>query len=159
MLLYASLAVIGVVVLVFSILVDDLLGSFDFGPDWLTGVGVSGFVAVLGLAGIAGISLGWSETIVAISSIVIAFMAAFIMNFFAFKLMKSSAVSLNPSDLIGLKGRSVLGASANSSGEVMLVVQGSPLKVNGRCSDDLKPGDSVLIVEASSMSSVVVEKV
>lgn len=160
MVTYGVLAVVGIALLVFSFIFDDLLdGLLDFGPDWFSGVSIGTFLAVLGVGGIAGSNMGWNSTTTAVVALSLAVIVSAITSLFAVKIMRGATDrSMTPADLVGVEGRSVLGSPAAAAGEIMLTVHGQPLKVNGRCTEELKPGDRVLVTDASSMTSVTVIK-
>lgn len=160
MIIYSVFALAGIALLVISLIFDDLIdGALDAGPDWLTGVGVGGFLATLGLAGLGGHAMGWSPTVTALVAALIAFGVAAAINAFALRVMTTgSERSMTAADLVGLSGTSILGAAAGSLGEVLITVGGHPLKVNGRCTEPLKAGDLVEVTAASSITSVSVHK-
>lgn len=161
MTIYVVLSVVGVVLLLVSVFFDGVIdGLLEAGPEWLTGVSIGAFLAVLGMTGLFCTSVGLSATVTAIVASVTAFAVAAVANVVALKVMRSgSAEALTADDLVGLEGTSILGAAAGALGEVMLTVRGHPLKVNGRCSEAVSAGDRVRVVAATSITSVMVERV
>ena len=160
MLVYALLALVGFVLLAVSVVFDGVLdGVLDAGPDWLTGVSIGGFLTVFGFVGVFATKAEWSPLAAALAAALSALAVAALINFIALRLMRSNdSTSVSHTNLVGLTGRSVLGAKAGAQGEVMLTLAGQPLKVNGRCQEDLAPGDAVRVTESASISSVTVEK-
>lgn len=155
MTVYLILAIVGVVGLLLSLIIDDVIdGIFGGAPDWLTGVTIFSFLAIVGLVGL--LARGFTdEPVTTIIALAAGVGAAVAVHFITRSLM-SSEPAMNAGDLVGVKGTSIMGAPAGLAGEVMLTVGGHRIKVNARCDTDLRPGQVVTVTHAASATSVTV---
>ncbi|MEV6931514.1 NfeD family protein [Dactylosporangium sp. NPDC051485] len=153
---------VGVVVLALSVLIGDL---FHFGHPDAAGPfsvpAVAGFIGAFGFAGAAVAALtGSGGLLVPVAAGVVAAlptawaatrMARMAMN------MRTDATPTQL-DMIGTTGVVVTAIAGNAFGEVRISLGGQPVKLSARADRPIPLGARVLVVEATSPTSVIVEE-
>ncbi|MET7418011.1 NfeD family protein [Dactylosporangium sp. NPDC005555] len=155
---------IGVLVLALSLLVGDLLhfdvdhpdaggvfslpaiagfiGAFGFGAAIVSAVGVPGGLLVAVIGGVvAAVPTAWLATR----------LARMAMN------MRTDATPTQR-DMIGTTGVVVTPITVNGFGEVRISLGGQPVKLSARADHPIALGTRILVVEATSSTSVIVEE-
>jgi len=150
----------GLVLLLVSLLLDDLLESFDFGSEWISGTAIGGFLAAFGFVG--------GLVLTATGSVPAATGGGFVGGLVAGGLAgavtralsgKSGGAEFTANDYVGQRGVVVTAIGAGSAGEVSLNVGGHPVKVNARCDQPVPHGAPVVVTDAYSATSVHVSPV
>ena len=158
MLAFLIIGGIGVVLLLVSLVVGDLLGSvldvFGGGADWLLGA-VAGFLGAFGFAG--AIILGSTDVMLfavlggLVAGLVIGALAAVATRY----LQRDDADStVRTAALVGLNGIVINDIPAQGYGEISVVVAGHLTKLNARCPEPLPAGHAVIIDAVLSPTSV-----
>ncbi|MFF5231169.1 NfeD family protein [Dactylosporangium sp. NPDC000521] len=118
------------------------IGAFGFGAAIVSALGVPGGSAVAALGGlVAAVPTAWFATR----------LARMAMN------MRTDATPTQR-DMIGTTGVIVTPITANGFGEVRISLGGQPVKLSARADHPIALGTRVLVVEATSSTSVIVEE-
>jgi membrane protein implicated in regulation of membrane protease activity len=156
--------IIGVALLLATLLLADLfsslfegLESFELG-DWFSLPVIAGFLAALGIGGGLAESAGLSTGV----SALIGASAGVVLGWFALRISRAAAGMTTDdtprsADMVGLEGHVVTPVAAGSSGEIVIRVSGSPVKLTARAGYDLPTGTDVVVVEVLTSTSVRVE--
>lgn len=153
---------VGVVVLALSVLIGDL---FHFGHPDAAGPfsvpAIAGFIGAFGFAGAAvGAVTGSSSFLVpAAAGVIAAVPTAWVATRLA-RMAMNMRTDATPTqrDMIGTTGVVVTPITANGYGEVRISLGGQPVKLSARADHPLELGARVLVVEATSPTSVIVEE-
>ncbi|MFG2038727.1 NfeD family protein [Dactylosporangium sp. NPDC048998] len=153
---------VGVAVLALSLLIGDLLhfGHPDAdGPFSLPAV--AGFIGAFGFAGAAVGALTGSDgpLVPAVAGLVAALPTAWIATRLA-RMAINMRTDATPTqrDMIGTTGVVVTPILSNGFGEVRISLGGQPVKLNARADRPIPLGARVLVVQATSPTSVIVEE-
>ncbi len=161
--MFVAIGVIGAVLLVLSLALDDVLDGVTPDSDWLSLPAISVFMAAFGLGGWAvtdqaglpvsagvaggltlGIALAWSIVRMV-------------------RGLSSMATDGTPtaSDLLGRSGRVVTVIDPRSSGEVLVELGGHAMKLGAVCSgpSEITTGSKIVVIEVISPTRVRVEPV
>ena len=166
MLAFLAVGGIGLVLLIASLVLGDLLDGvlesvnldvFDSG--WLSGAAVSGFLAAFGLVG--ALVVGPAGTLPAVlagigAGVLVAGFAGWLT-----RALTGAGTDVTPTAdaLIGCRGTVVSPVPSEGFGEVSLVVAGHLSKLNARCNEPLAMGKPVVVVAVLSPTAVLVEPV
>jgi membrane protein implicated in regulation of membrane protease activity len=153
---------VGVVILALSVLVGDL---FHFGhPDAAGPVSVpavAGFIGAFGFAGAAVAAVTNTDGLLVpvIAGVIAAVPTAWLATRLS-RLAMNMRTDATPTqrDMIGTTGVIVTPIIGSGYGEVRISLGGQPLKVSARADRPLALGTRVLVVEATSPTSVIVEE-
>ncbi|MEV8516215.1 NfeD family protein [Dactylosporangium sp. NPDC051484] len=153
---------VGVVVLAVSVLIGDL---FHFGHPDAAGPfslpAVAGFIGAFGFAGAAVSALTGSSSplVPAVAGLVAAVPTAWIATRLA-RMAINMRTDATPTkrDMIGTTGVVVTPISGNGFGEVRISLGGQPVKLSARADRPIPLGARVLVLEATSSTSVIVEE-
>ena len=148
----------GLVVLVASLVLDDLISSFDLGPEWLSGTAIGAFLAAFGLVG-GLVALASSPALGAAAGFAgglsVSALAAWLTRSLS---SGSSGSSFTGDALVGAVGTVVSRVPAGGMGEVSVTVKGHPVKMSARCDIELAPGTPVVVTASLSATLVAVER-
>lgn len=158
MLAFLIIGGIGVVLLLVSLVVGDLLGSvldvFGGGADWLLGA-VAGFLGAFGFAG--AIILGSTDVLMfavlggVVAGLVVGALAAIGTRYLQ---RGGDEGTVRSAALVGLNGIVINDIPAAGYGEISVVVSGHLTKLNARCPEPLPAGHAVIIDAVLSPTSV-----
>ncbi len=157
--MFIGLAVVGVVLLVVSLVFDDVLDMVMPESDWISAPAIGAFLAALGV-------VGWMVDQASDAPIGVAAAAGagagVVLGFATVRLGRALANS--PTDptpqtdtLVGAEARVVTGVQAGGLGEVMVLLAGQPTKLTATSASDHAVGDQVVVVAVESSTKVVVE--
>ncbi len=157
--MFAVVGIIGVLLLVAFLLLDDVLEGILPDVDWISGPAVAAFLAAFGLFGWVA-EEGFEAPTPAAAVVGVA--GGVGMGWFAYRLSK--ALMHSPTDetprtssLIGREGRIVTAVSAGRVGEVLVRLGGQPVKLSAMASEALAVGTEVVVIAVESDTKVVVE--
>ncbi|GAA2367887.1 NfeD family protein [Dactylosporangium salmoneum] len=153
---------VGVVVLALSVLIGDL---FHFGhPDAAGPVSVpavAGFIGAFGFAGAAVAALTGSDGLLVpvAAGVVAALPTAWVATRLS-RMAMNMRTDATPTqlDMIGTTGVVVTAITGSAFGEVRISLGGQPVKLSARADRPIPLGARVLVVEATSSTSVIVEE-
>ena len=157
--MFIVIGVFGAVLLVSSLLFDDVIDGLVPDLDFISGPVIGAFLAALGLFGwYAGAGLD-SGTLVAAA---IGAGGGAVFGWFTYRVTK--ALTDQPTDatpraetLVGVSGRVVTAVRANGIGEVLVPLGGAPTKVTATADVDLPTGTPVVVVALESPTKVRVQ--
>lgn len=152
----------GIVVLALSVLIGDL---FHFGhPDAagpLSVPAVAGFIGAFGFAGAAASAIAGSDgpAVPLVAGLVAAVPTAWLATRLA-RMAINMRTDATPTqrDMIGTTGVVVTPITGGGFGEVRVLLGGQPVKLSARADRSIPLGARVLVVEATSPTSVIVEE-
>ncbi|WP_432833480.1 NfeD family protein [Dactylosporangium sp. CA-092794] len=153
---------LGVVVLALSVLVGDL---FHFGHPDAAGAfsvpAVAGFIGAFGFAGAAAAALtgGGGLLVPVVAGVVAALPTAWLATRLA-RMAINMRTDATPTqhDMIGTTGVIVTAITGSGYGEVRISLGGQPVKLSARSDRPIPLGARVLVIEATSSTSVIVEE-
>lgn len=160
---FLIIAAVGIGVLAISLLVGDLVhfGHPDVdGPFSLPAV--AGFVGAFGLAGAVGSRLGDSRAVAIGAAVLVGLLAAVPTAWFAVRLARAASAmhtDATPTreDFVGTTGVVVSPIPHEGYGEVRVLLGGQPVKLNARAARPMALGTRILVIEAPTPTSVIVE--
>lgn len=141
---------------------DSSHGNTDVSFKFLSIQGISAFLTVFGLAGLAGIRTEWNIVMTFVVGIAAGAFTVFLVGL-VFKGMQKlqSDGTTYIQDTIGSQGTVYLTIPAGGTGKVSLVVNGALKEYNAKASsetDSLPTGSPVKVVQVTSDNVLVVEK-
>lgn len=148
-------AALGFGLLLLGLFVDDFLEFMDGDGGVLSAPVIGAFLGAFGIGGWAATSITNNVWL----GLVAAAAAGLVLGWIALRLSLSliempTDATPTSSDYIGQLGRVVTPVSAISSGEIMIRVGGSPVKLIARSDADLNLGSQVIVVEVLSPNAV-----
>lgn len=148
-------AALGFGLLVLGLVVDDFLDFMDGDGGLLSAPVIGAFLGAFGIGGWAATSITGNGFL----GLIAAGAAGLILGWIALRLSISlidmhTDATPTSNDYLGQLGRVVTPVSNLSSGEIMIRVGGSPVKLTARSDDDLALGSQVIVVEVLSSNSV-----
>lgn len=157
--MFIAVGLIGVVLLVLFLVLDDVIDGAVPSVDWISGPVVGAFLAAFGL-------FGWTTTEAFDAPTGLAVVAGVgggvALGYGAYRLSK--ALMHSPTDatptaaaLVGREGRVVTGAVPGRLGEVLLTMSGQPVKVSAVSDDELVRGAPIVVIDVESATKVVVQ--
>lgn len=157
--MFIVIGIVGALLLVSSLLFDDLIDGLVPDLDFISGPVIGAFLAAFGLFGwfaSSGIDLPSLVALLAAGAGGVVFAG------FTYKL--TDALINQPTDgtpttnsLVGQTGRVVTPVSANGIGEVLVALGGASTKYTATAARDLATGSSVVVVAVESPTKVRVE--
>lgn len=157
--MFVVVALIGVLVLVASFVVDDVLDGLLPESEWLTGPAIGAFLAAFGIVGWTlerGVDAPrWLAASAGAAGGILLGAATVRM---ARALMRSPTdPAPRTADLVGSAGRVVTAVRAGGAGEVLVVRSGQPAKLTATAETELPVGTEVVVVAVHSPTKVVVQ--
>ncbi len=157
--MFIVIGVVGAVLLLSSLLFDDLIDGLVPDLDFISGPVIGSFLAAFGL-------FGWFASsgidVPALLAVVIAVGGGLAFGAFTFKL--TDTLIHQPTDgtpttesLVGQTGRVVTPVRADGIGEVLVALGGASTKFTATADTDLATGSSVVIVAVESPTKVRVQ--
>jgi hypothetical protein len=155
---------IGTILLLLSVLVDDVLDgifdNFDFGDGYLSGPTIAGFLTALGFGGAlatyAGLAMLPAAGVGVVAGLVVGGVAGAVTR--SIIRMPTDATPTTGA-LEGLDGVVVTLIPENGVGEVMVRIGGQPVKLTARTNSAIiNTGTPIRVTQALSPTSVVVEE-
>ncbi len=159
MLTFLIIGAVGIVLLVVSLVLGDLLdGLMDFGGDLFSGAALAGFLGAFGFAG--AIALETTDNLTA--SMLIGLLAGLVIGaavgWVSLQLKKGGDESnVRTGDLTGRDATVVSAIPEDGFGEISIVASGHITKLNARATTGLPAGTPVTITAVLSPTSVLVE--
>lgn len=162
MAIFLIIGTFGVVALLASLLLDDLLdGLFEsFDNDLVGGPAISAFLAAFGFGGALALYAGWTA-----GQAVIAGLGGGVALGAAAALLSRSLMNMATDETVtsahyvGADGTVVSPIAGDGEfGEVSVVVAGHPVKLTARAAEPLSAGTSIRVVASLSATSVRVER-
>lgn len=157
--MFIVIGIVGALLLVSSLLFDDLIDGLVPDLDFISGPVIGAFLAAFGLFGwfaTSGIDMPSPVALVAAGAGGVVFAG------FTYKL--TDALINQPTDgtpttdsLVGQTGRVVTPVAANGIGEVLVALGGASTKYTATAEHDLATGSSVVVVAVESPTKVRVE--
>lgn len=155
---FLVLGVVGLLLLVATLVLGDVLEGVDLGPDWLSGTAAAAFLAAVGFAGALALQAGLGVT-AATAVGVGAGAAAGALAAVVTRALTRDVDDVTPRSgaLLGSTATVVSDVPADGYGTVSLVVAGHPTRLNARATTGLRTGQQVLISAVLSSTAVQVE--
>ena len=152
-------AVVGAVVLLVSLLFDDVIDGLLPETEWLSGPAIGAFFVAFGVVGwMLSDGIGAGDVAAAGAGVG----AGLVFGYGTYRLAKTLMNA--PTDptprtatLVGAHGTVVTAVRGGGSGEVVVRLAGQPTKLLATSSADLATGSSVVVVEVLSPTKVVVQ--
>lgn len=157
--MFVVVGVIGAVLLITSLVFDDVLEGVLPDGDWISGPIIGAFLAAFGIAGWAvtdGFDApGWLASLVGIAAGIALGYAAFLVT----RALVHSPTDATPTAgaLVGREGRVVTGALPGQLAEVLVRIGGQQIKLAAICDDELARGAAIVVIDAASPTKVVVQ--
>lgn len=157
--MFVVVAVVGVLVLIASFVLDDVLDGLLPESEWLTGPAIGAFLAAFGIIGWMLQRGGDAPRWLAASAGVAGGVALGAVTVRLARALMRSPTDPAPrtSDLVGASGRVVTAVVAGGAGEVLVARSGQPVKLTATARTDLPVGTEVVVVDVHSPTKVVVE--
>jgi membrane protein implicated in regulation of membrane protease activity len=157
--MFVVVGLVGALLLVVFLLVDDALDAIIPDLDWISGPAIGAFLAAFGLFGWVATE-SFDASTPAAAAIGVA--GGVGLGWFAYKLARvlhdgPTDPTPNASMLLGKEGRVVTPVRAGGSGEVLVRLAGQPVKLTATSDDDLPVGTVTVVVEVTSATKVVVQ--
>ncbi|CAM3291340.1 hypothetical protein NODU109028_09705 [Nocardioides dubius] len=159
MIAFLIIGAVGVLLLLLSLIVGDLLdGLLDFGGDLFSGAALAGFLGAFGFGGALvydlSDSLGLAIGLGLLAGVIVGAGAGLA----SYKLKQGGDESnVRTGDLVGHEGSVVNAIPADGFGEVSIVASGHITKLNARAGQPLNAGTPIRITAVLSPTSVLVE--
>jgi membrane protein implicated in regulation of membrane protease activity len=157
--MFVVVGVVGAVLLIAFLLLDDVLEGILPDADWISGPVLGAFLAAFGLFGWVGQQAFDLPTAGAVA---VGIVGGAVLGWFAYKLSK--ALLNSPTDatpttasLVGQHARVVTPVRAGGTGEVLVRLGGQPVKLSATAADDLPVGTNSVVIAVESSTRVVVE--
>lgn len=158
--IFAVCAVVGFLIAGIGALLDgtlDALDAFDVLPDWLSLPVIGAGVGAFGVAGLVVEDGAHGRTASLGVASVVGLVFAVGAGWFSLALSRASTDSTPTSaSMVGGHGRVVTPIPAGARGEVLLTVGGHTFKLSATSAEELEVGRSVVAIETTSETSVVV---
>jgi membrane protein implicated in regulation of membrane protease activity len=156
---FVAVGIVGAVVLVLSLVLDDVFDAVIPDAGWISGPIIGAFAAAFGL-------VGWVTQRTFDAPVVLAALAGVAggVGLGAFTARVARALMRSPTDatpntaaLVGREGRVVTPVRAGGIGEVVMPLGGQPVKLSATATADLPVGTRVTVVSVQSSTRVAVE--
>jgi membrane protein implicated in regulation of membrane protease activity len=158
MTVFLSLGVIGLLLLVVFIFVDDHLGGIlDAlgGGDWFTGASLAGFLGALGFGGAVVYRTTGSLQLGIVAGAILGLALGVLVGWIMLRMRKTQDGGAPVSaDLVGLQGTVVSDIPIDGYGEVKVTQSGHLVKLNARAETPVPVGAPVQITEVLSATAV-----
>lgn len=157
--MFVVVGLVGAVLLVAFLLLDDVLEGILPDADWISGPALGAFLAAFGLFGWVGQEAFDLSTAGAAAVGVAGGLA---LGWFTYKLSKAlwnSPTDATPTtaSLVGQHARVVTPVRAGGTGEVLVRLGGQPVKLSATAAEDLPRGTESVVISVESSTRVVVE--
>jgi membrane-bound ClpP family serine protease len=155
---FLIIAILGLVVLVLSFLLDGIFEVFDFGDGPLSLTTIAAFATVFGFTGLIGLSLGLTVQMAALSGA----LAGFLGGVGAWLLSRSlknseSTTAISVESLEGREASVIVSIPEDGYGEIAFSQHGIRQTLGARSKEPIATGEKVRILHALSAASVQVE--
>jgi membrane protein implicated in regulation of membrane protease activity len=157
--MFVVVGVVGAVLLVAFLLLDDFLDGILPDSDWISGPAIGAFLAAFGLFGWVAEEGFDAPTPVAVLA---GLGGGFALGWFAYRV--SRALLHGPTDatpttaaLLGQEAKVVTPVRAGGTGEVLVRLGGQPVKLSATADEDLPLGTESVVVAVESATRVKVE--
>ena len=157
--MFVVVGLVGAVLLVAFLLLDDVLEGIFPDADWISGPVLGAFLAAFGLFGWVGqdafdLSTGAAAALGVAGGVVL--------GWFTYKLSKAlwnSPTDATPTtaSLVGQQARVVTPIRAGATGEVLVQLGGQPVKLSATADEYLAFGRYAVVISVESSTRVVVE--
>lgn len=160
---FIIVAVVGVLLLLLSLVLDDFLGGVlegvDFTGGYLSTSAIAAFMATFGLAGALWMgrseSTGQSILVGIVAGLAVGGLAGFVTRSM---INAPTDRTPTPADAVGALGVVVTAIPDDGFGEVNIRIAGAPLKLNARADAALPIGTEVVVTASLSATSVRVHR-
>ncbi|HMO10331.1 MAG TPA: hypothetical protein PKB06_02225 [Actinotalea sp.] len=152
---------VGVLLLLISLLVGDLLDSIleGVGPDAFSGLAVAGFLAAFGFVGALTLNAGSSTAVAILAGLGAGVVVGAGVGVVSTRLMRGGDESnVRPSGMVGLPGTVVEPVPDGGYGVVSVVAAGHITRLNARADEPLPSGTAVVVTGVLSPTSVTVSR-
>lgn len=157
--MFIVIGVIGVVILLLSVLLDDFIDALLPDTGWFSGPVIGAFLAAFGL-------FGWAIDANSEASAWLAALAGIgggvLLGYFTYRLGR--ALWAMPTDAtpttartVGVEGRVVTPIKAGGAGEIVVSLGGQPVKYTATADVDVPTGSPVVVVAVESNTKLRVE--
>lgn len=159
MIAFLIIGSVGILLLVLSLIVGDLLdGLLDFGGDLFSGAALAGFLGAFGFGGALVYDLSDSLGLAIGLGLVSGLVVGAGVGWASYRLKQGGDESnVRTAELTGHEGTVISAIPADGFGEVSVVAAGHITKLNARASAPLSAGTPVRVVAVLSPTSVLVE--
>jgi membrane protein implicated in regulation of membrane protease activity len=161
---FVALGIIGVVLVVGSLLFDDVIEGLlpdSVLPDsgFVSGPVIGAFLAAFGIVGWALQAGAGASAAVAAGGGLVGGVSLGVATARAARALLHSPTDATPrsADLVGRPAKVITGVRAGGTGEVLVSLGGQPLKLTATAASDLAVGAQVMVVAVESSTKVVVE--
>lgn len=163
MTLFLAIGVIGIVMLVVTLLVDDLFdGMLDAlgGGEWFTGAAIAGFLGALGFTGALVDSLTDNRILAWVIGLAVGLALGVAVGWITARMRNADSGSAPGSrELVGVTATVATPIPAGGFGTVRLRHGGHLTTMNARCDSPVGSGATVWVVESISPGAVLVRPV
>lgn len=152
---------VGILLLVASFVLGDLVDGFldGIGPDALSGLAVSGFLAAFGFVGALTLNAGASDAVAILAGLVAGVAAGTGAGWATSRLMRGGdEATVRSAGLVGLTGTVVEPVPEDGFGMVSVVAAGHITRLNARADAPLPSGTAVVVTGVLSPTSVTVSR-
>lgn len=159
MTLFLVLGGIGVVLLIASLLVGDLLdGALDFGGDLVSGPALAAFIGAFGFGGALALNAGANTLMAVVVGLVLGVAIGLGAGWAGTQLGRGGdAANVRTGDLVGRPATVVTTIPAGGFGTISIVAAGHITSLNARSADPVTTGTPVTITAVLSPTSVAVQ--
>lgn len=157
--MFIAVGIVGAVLLVVFLVFDDFLDEIIPDADWISGPVIGSFLAAFGLFGWMVDSSSdaptWLSSIVGVGG-------GLALGFGTYRLTKAlvnvpTDDTPTPAALVGRAGRVITPIEPGKVGEVLVNIGGQPVKLTASADAELARGSSVVVVDVSSPTKVIVQ--
>jgi len=157
--MFAVVGVIGAVLLIAFLVLDDGLDAVLPESDWISGPALAAFLAAFGLFGWVADAGFDAPTPVAVA---VGIGGGLALGWFAYRLSKvllhgPTDPTPNTAMLVGHDAKVVTPVRAGGSGEVLVRLGGQPFKLLATADEDLTVGTAAVVIAVESSTKVVVQ--
>jgi NfeD-like C-terminal, partner-binding len=157
--MFVAVGLVGAVLLVLFLLLDDVLEGLLPDNDWISGPAIGAFLAVFGLFGWVAQEAFDAPTPVAAAAGIAGGVG---LGWFTVRLSKAlyhspTDATPNTASLVGQPARVVTPVRAGGTGEVLVRLGGQPVKLSATSTDELPVGADSVVIAVQSSTRVVVE--
>lgn len=159
MLTFLIIGTVGIVLLVVSLILGDLLdGLLDFGGDLFSGAALAGFLGAFGFAGAIALESTDNLTVSMLTGLLAGLVIGGGVGWVSLQLKKGGDESnVRTGDLTGRDATVVSAIPEDGFGEISMVASGHITKLNARATASLPAGTPVTITAVLSPTSVLVQ--
>lgn len=154
---FLIIGAVGIVLLVISLALDDLVdGLFDqVGGDYLSGAALAAFLGALGFVGALTLNLTSSIPIAILIGVLSGVGLGALAGWFTMRLRKGGdAANVRTADLVGQEGNVTTPIPSDGYGVVSIVVAGHITRLNAQADHPISSGTPIVITEVLSATAV-----